>query len=90
MGVELKVFAAQFAMIMLLGLQSLNVNGRHYAMAAITSALLGLVGWYITATIAVVGINGIGSSVWWSFLVAGPCGIMTAIYVHPFMKRVFR
>lgn len=82
------IFAAQFAMVMLLGLQSLNVNGRHYAGAAATSLLLGVCGYHITATIAAMNQDGFGSTAWWAFIIAGPCGIVTSIWLHPRLRKL--
>lgn len=82
------VFACQFIYVMFLGLQSLNVNGRHYALAASTSSVLGVLGFWITATIAQK--PEVGTAVWWAFLAAGPTGICTSIYVHPKVAKLYQ
>lgn len=84
------VFAAQFVYVLLLGLQSLNVNGRHYAMAAATSVHLGVLGFWLTAMIAEVKTAGVGDGVWWAFVLAGPVGIVVAIYIHPHLHRLYQ
>lgn len=84
------VFGAQFVMIFLLGIQSLNVNGKHYVSAAITSALLGVFGFYLTGTIAAAHQQGMFSVIWWSFVTAGPLGIITSMKLHPVLVRWFR
>ena len=82
------VFVAQYLMVLLLGLQSLNVRDRHYVMAAATSFLLGVCGFYVTS---IVG-DAKGQSLtilWWSFVIAGPCGIVTAMAIHPSLVRLW-
>ncbi len=86
---ELLVFTAQFFMVFLLGLQSLNVNRGHYMSAATTSLALGVCGFYITATIAAVHGEGMGTWLWWSYIAAGPMGIVASMWAHPIIRRVF-
>ena len=81
------VFASQFVYVMLLGLQSLNVNGRHYALAATTSSMLGVLGFWITATIAQK--PHVGTAIWWAYLAAGPAGICASIYLHPKVAGIY-
>jgi len=76
------VFVAQYFMVLLLGIQSLNVRDGHYALAAITSTLLGVCGFYITSIIGDAK-GQVLSILWWSFVIAGPCGIVTAMAIHP-------
>lgn len=83
------VFVAQYGTVLLLGLQSLNVNQRRYVAAAITSLLLGVAGFFTTSVIgAAKGMT--LSALWWSFVLAGPCGIVTAIWAHPALIRLIR
>ena len=86
----LLIFGAQFSMIMLLGIQSLNVRDRHYWGSASTSLLLGVFGFHITATIATMNRGAMGSLVWWFYIAAGPCGIVTSIWLHPRLKKLFK
>lgn len=83
------IFAAQFGMIMLLGIQSLNVRDRDYVGSSITSLLLGVFGFHVTSTIAAMSHEGVGSLVWWFYIAAGPCGIATSIWLHPRLKKLF-
>lgn len=81
------IFCAQFVYVMLLGLQSLNVNGRHYALAATTSTLLGVLGFALTAAIAQK--PHVGTAIWWAYIAAGPAGIATSIYLHPKLQGLY-
>jgi nitrate reductase NapE component len=76
-------------MVLLLGLQSLNVNTGHKTLAAICSLLLGICGYHITSVIAAAQ-GAYGSGVWWGFILAGPCGIVSSMYLHPHMRRWFK
>lgn len=78
---EILVFISQFLLILLLGMQSLNVRDGRYFLAAITSLLLGIMGFYVTAQIAIV--KEALTSVWWFYIVAGPLGIVTSMWLHP-------
>jgi len=80
---EIKIFLAQFLMIFLLGLQSINVNRGHKLLAALTSFGLGIAGFYVTGTIAQAYQEGMFSSMFLSFILSGPCGIVVSMMVHP-------
>jgi hypothetical protein len=82
------IFAAQFVFILLLGLQQLNVVNHHYAGAAAVSLALGVIGFHLTATIAAVRNEGRFTPLWWSYIIAGPCGIVTAMLIHPILERL--
>ena len=79
------VFACQYAYIFLLGMQQQNVIARRYVGAALVSLLLGMGGYHLTATIALAAGQGWFSPVWWGYILAGPAGIVTAMWVHPRM-----
>lgn len=85
----LTVFFAQYLYILLLGLQSLNVRDRHFVGAAITSLLLGVLGFFVTS---IVGTSrGLEfAAVWWGFVISGPSGITTAMLIHPWLVSFFR
>ena len=83
----LLIFAAQFSMVFLLGFQNQNVIGKHYIGAAITSTILGVSGFYITATIAQVGKSGVFSPEWWAYIAAGPIAIVLSMLLHPKIKN---
>lgn len=82
------VFIAQYCYVLLLGLQSLNVRDQRYVSAAITSFLLGVGGFFITSIVGAA--KGLELSIlWWCFVLSGPCGIVTAMRIHPWMSKVF-
>lgn len=81
------VFAAQFALIILLGLQSRFVRDSQHVSAAINSYLLGVCGLVITPQIADPELFQNGQLTLAAYLNAGPIGIVTAIVIHDFMKR---
>lgn len=87
MSAVVTIFAAQAAMVFLLGFQSLSVHGRHYVLAAVGSLLLGVTGYQITAIIAQASVGAVGSAVWWAYIVAGPIGITASMYLHPRLKK---
>ena len=84
---EVLVFISQGALVFLLGIQSRFVRDSQYAYAALTSALLGVAGYYTTMQIAIV--KEMFTSVYWAYLTAGPLAIMLSIFVHDkwFNKR---
>jgi hypothetical protein len=77
------LFASTFATVLALGLQSLNVNGGHRAMAFCTSFLIGagnLVLFKVlpgpTSTLEIA-----------CYLLGGPVGIVCAMALHPVLAR---
>lgn len=87
MTTALTVFVCQFIYVLLLGIQSLNVRDNRHCTAAVTSGVLGMLGYYLTAAIARHADAPIGSSVWIAFVAAGPCGIVTAMHLHAWRLR---
>lgn len=82
------VFGAQYCYVLLLGLQSLNVQQRRYLAAAVCSFLLGVGGFYVTSVVG--SSRGLTfEAVWWGFTLSGPAGITTAMLIHPWLVRVF-
>lgn len=82
------IFAAQYIYILLLGLQSLNVRDRHYVGAAVTSAMLGVLGFFVTSIVG--DARGMEFTVlWWSFVASGPAGIVSAMLLHPRLVSFF-
>ena len=73
------VFLTQFAYVCVMGLQSLAVNAGRYAQAAIQSFALGAAGFFITSQIAKRG--EFGSGTFWSYVLAGPAGIITSMLI---------
>jgi hypothetical protein len=84
----LLVFAAQYLYVLLMGLQSLNVNQRRYVWAAVTSFLLGALGFLTTSIVgAAKGME--LTLLWWCFVVSGPVGIVSAMHLQPWLVKVF-
>lgn len=84
----LLIFAAQYIYILLLGLQSLNVRDRHFIGAAVTSFLLGVLGFFVTSIVG--DARGMEFSLlWWGFVFSGPAGIVTAMVIHPVLVNFF-
>lgn len=82
----LGVFVAQFVYVLLLGLQSMNVNHDRRFMAAATSLALGTFGFHITASIAASRGDEFGC-VWWAYVLAGPSGIVTSMILFHGRRR---
>ena len=81
------IFLGQFILVGLLGIQQMNVQGRHYIAAAITSLILGISAFHVTAIIAEAGKAGVFSAEYFAYLLAGPLAICTAIWSFPKIKR---
>lgn len=78
----LTLFISTFALVFLLGLQSLNVNGAHYRAAFLTSFGIGaanLVLFKLAPDAGGIEIAG--------YLAGGPIGIVCAMRAHPWMRR---
>ena len=82
----IKVFAAQFVYIMLLGLQQLNVVGSKYVGAMVVSLLLGMFSYQLTATIALNSVKK-DRFVWVAYLIGGPLGIVTSMTIFPTLAK---
>ena len=82
MSIELKIFIAQFLTVLLLGLQSINVNQGDKISAAVTSLMLGVCGFFVTGNVAVAFADGFGSTVFYSYILAGPIGIVVSMVLH--------
>lgn len=81
------VFAVQFAYILLLGLQQQIVTGGHHWAAATNSLLLGMCGMYLTGSIAKQAIIASDLRIAVAFLAAGPCGIVSSMWLYPRAKK---
>lgn len=80
----LLLFASTFALVLSLGLQSLNVNGGHRLLSFVTSFGIG------AANLTVLKImpgptNGLEVA---AYLLGGPFGILASISIHPWMVRM--
>lgn len=74
------VFVAQFVQVMLLGLQSQTVAHGYKFFAGCNSLMLGVIGYYITSSIA-ANKGDFGGGVWWAYVISGPCGVVTSMYI---------
>lgn len=76
----LVLFLSTFVLVFALGLQSLNVNGRHYVWAFFTSFAIGGSNMVLLK---------LGPDANWlevaAFLSGGPLGIVTSMWVHPLL-----
>lgn len=86
---EILTFAAQGSLVFLLGIQTLNVVGKHYILAMLTSFVLAVCGYYANAAVAHAGFAGIGGSIWWSYCLAGVFAAPLAIYTHPKIVKAY-
>lgn len=78
------LFLSTWALVLFLGLQSLNVNGGHRLLACLTSFGIGAANLTVlkimpgpTSTIEIL-----------AYLAGGPIGIVTSMLIHPWMVRV--
>ncbi|WP_416242758.1 hypothetical protein ACLSSQ_11655 [Azospira sp. APE16] len=81
----LYLLAATYTLVLFLGLQSLNVQGRHRMLAAITSFGIGAAN--ITILKIMPGPTNILEVM--AYLAGGPLGILTSMAIHPWMVRRF-
>lgn len=81
----LLLFGATYFLVLLLGLQSLNVNGGHRFLSALTSFGIGTAN--ITILKIMPGPTGVVEVA--AYLLGGPLGILTSMAIHPWMVRKF-
>lgn len=81
----LLLFCSTFVLVLALGLQSLNVNGGHKVLAALTSFAIGM------ANMAVLKVmpGPTGFLEVAAYLLGGPLGIVTSMVIHPWVARRF-
>ena len=79
------LFLSSFLIVFLLGLQSKNVNGNHYLLAALTSAGIGICNFYVIRSVPAQQLT------WQAFLgyvSGGPVGIVLSMWIHDkFVKK---
>ena len=80
------IFVCQFFMVFLLGTQSQFVRDAKILEASITSLLLGIAGWTVTGVVSSAYASGIMTVVYFSFILAGPVGIASSIWLHRKLK----
>ena len=73
-------FAMQYIYILMLAIQSLNINNGRRVGAMFTSLLLGVFGFHISAAIAANRGDEFGT-VWLGYVLAGPCGALTGMEI---------
>lgn len=79
------IFAATFAVVLFLGLQSLNVNGGHKLLALLTSFGISAANLFILKIMP-------GPTDWleiMAYMTGGPLGIYTSMCIHPWVVRCF-
>lgn len=79
------LFSATYFLVLFLGLQSLNVNGGHKLLAALTS--LGISTANITVLKIMPGPTGFLEVA--AYCLGGPAGILTSMAIHPWMVAHF-
>lgn len=79
---ELTLFAAAYINVLALGLQQLNVMRGHVLAAFLTSFLIG-----IPFVLGVTMLPNAGWSERIAFLLGGPFGIVSAMWLHPYLVR---
>jgi hypothetical protein len=82
----LALFASTFILVMALGLQSLHVNRGHHIAAFITSFAIGT-GNLVLLKIVPGDTTAIDVA---AYLLGGPFGIVTAMWLHPRIVRRFK
>jgi hypothetical protein len=80
------LFCSTFAVVFALGLQSLNVNGGHKAMAFVTSFAIG-----ISNLVLFKVLPGPTDALQIAaYLVGGPVGIICSMHAHPHLVRLLK
>lgn len=82
---ELTLFASSFLVVLLLGLQSLNVNNGHFILAALTSLGIGSMQMVMFKLAPHANWTEIAA-----FIGGGPLGIMASMWLHPRMVRLLK
>lgn len=82
---ELTLFASSFLVVLLLGLQSLNVNNGHFILAALTSFGIGSMQMVMFKLAPHATLTEIAA-----FIGGGPLGIMSSMWLHPRMVRILK
>lgn len=75
---ELSLFVSSFILVLLLGLQSLNVNNGHHIGAFMTSFGIGLCNVIMFKLVPDASPTQIAA-----YILGGPLGILTAMWLHP-------
>lgn len=81
---ELTLFVSTYVLVFALGLQSLNVNNGHHYAAAITSFAIGSMQMILFKLAPDASWSEIAA-----FLLGGPFGIVSSMYAHPYLVKIF-
>lgn len=79
------LFCSTYVLVFALGLQSLNVNGGHYAAAFFTSFAIGASNLVLFKLAPDAGPFEIAA-----YMAGGPLGIISAMRAHPHVVRMYR
>jgi hypothetical protein len=79
------LFLSAFATVFLLGIQQQNVHGRHYLAAVVTSVGIGTAQIFLWRLVPEASASEIVAT-----LAGGPVGIVSAMWLHPRIARVWR
>jgi hypothetical protein len=82
---EITLFASTFLLVMLLGVQSLNVNGGHYIAAFLTSFGIGA-----SNLVLFKLAPDANTTEMIAYMLGGPGGILAAMWLHPRMSLWFK
>lgn len=82
---ELALFASTFMLVMLLGLQSLNVNNGHHWAAFLTSFGIGASNLVLFKLAPDANVTEMIA-----YMLGGPFGILAAMWVHPRLAAYFK
>lgn len=79
------IFAATFAVVLFLGLQSLNVNGGHKLLAVLTSFGISVANLFILKVMPgpTDGLELV------AYMTGGPLGIFASMCIHPWVVKRF-
>lgn len=82
---ELTLFLSTALVVFALGFQQLNVAGRHYFLAVLTSLVIGASQIYLWRTLPGASVSQVVAT-----LCGGPVGIVGAMWLHPRLARLLK
>tara|TARA_R110002167_G_C12311787_1_gene618212 strand:+ start:136 stop:384 length:249 start_codon:yes stop_codon:yes gene_type:complete len=72
----------------MLGMQSLMVRDSNYIGAMLNSFMIGTAQFYLLSVISEMGLESIGTSFWYAYIIAGPLGIAASIKTHSYISKI--
>jgi hypothetical protein len=81
------IFISQFAVVFLLGIQSLMVRDSHCVGAAVGSLFIGVSQFFVFSIVGGLSATDMVTAQGLSFLLAGPLAIVASIKTHPYMVK---